>query len=353
MAGEPPGAATRRAWEATDRGIGAAARRLSAAEREPGLPRRVRNRLARRFAALGQPARPEAPGPRRFSAACPRRASVSVVLPTAGATGIVDGVERCYVTELLGPLVRSLGGTDELVVVVGEEVPDGVVESLRSAERSEDRVGVVVEPGPFSFSARVNRGVAASRSEVVVLLNDDTEILDPDWLGPMARAACSAGVGAVGATLLHEDGSLQHAGLTTVGGLPTHAWSGWDPSEEVDREVRSMDRLAWGVTGAALAVTRRSWDLLGGFSNDFPVNYNDVDFCCKAGHMGLVNVVLASVRLRHFESRSRRRELPAADVEALRDRWTHRLGPDPLVAGTSALEVHHGGAGHGDGSGRS
>ncbi len=149
-------------------------------------------------------------------------------------------------------------------------------------------------------------------------------------------------IGAVGATLLYEDGSLQHAGLTTIDGLPTHAWSGWDPSDPVDDGILMTDRLAWGVTGAALAVRRSVWDRLGGFSESFPINYNDVDFCAKATHLGLDNVVLASAQLRHFETRTRPLELHASEVEAIRHRWAHRLGPDPLVAGTSALVVKRG-----------
>lgn len=276
-----------------------------------------------------------------------RRAPVSLVVPTAGARGRVDGSKRCYVENLLESLVGTLGGQDEVLIVSGPEAPDDLEGRISVASGADKRVRRVQDSEPFSFSARVNLGVEHSSREVLLLLNDDTEVLGRNWLDSMAAAAMHKFVGAVGATLLYEDGSTQHGGLTTVNGLPTHAWPGWDPDDPVDGGVLQMDRLSWGVTGAALAVSRSNWDALGAFSLSFPVNYNDVDFCCKAAHMGLANVVLGSVRLRHFETRTRQRELAEPEVRALRTRWAHRLGPDPLVSGTSALvDRRHDGAAH-------
>lgn len=273
-----------------------------------------------------------------------------MVVPTAGASGPVDGRPRRYVSHLMHSMLGTLSPHDEVVAVVGPEAEPGLSSMLHDDSGGDRRLRVVVDDREFSFSDRVNLAVASTEGDVVLLLNDDTEVLEPDWADLMADAAMTPGVGAVGATLLYEDGTLQHGGLTTIDGLPTHAWSGRDPDDPVDGGVLMVDRLAWGVTGAALAVRRRIWEQLGGFSVFFPVNYNDVDFCCKASHVGLRNVVLASARLRHFETRTRARELPEADVSAIRERWAHRLGPDPLVAGTSAL-VPVGRPGSGGGSG--
>jgi GT2 family glycosyltransferase len=259
------------------------------------------------------------------------------VVPTALASGTVDGRHVVLAEFMLATVLPTLGPGDEVVVVLDAVAPAEAADSFRHAVADDERVRVVEADGPFSFPDRVNRGVAASRGAVVVLLNDDTEVLATDWLDRMVTTASVGGVGAVGATLLYEDGTLQHAGVTTTERLPTHAWYGWDPDDPVDGGVLVDDRPAWAVTAACLAVSREHWDHVGGFSERFPVNYNDIDFCLKLAEEGLVNVVLGSVRLRHFETRTRPRELASAEVVAMHRRWWHRLGPDPLTAGTSAL----------------
>lgn len=266
------------------------------------------------------------------------RPPVSIVVPTAGASGEVDGSQRRYVEVLVAQVLEGMGPDDELLVVTGPEAPEGLERALRSAGGDDERLRIVRDAEPFSFSGRVNLGVEQGSAAVVLLLNDDTEVLGRGWIDRMVLAATAPGVAAVGATLLYEDATLQHGGLTTTDGLPTHAWAGWDPDSGIDGGILEADRFAWGVTGAVMVVTRATWEDLGGFSEEFPVNYNDVDFCCKASHVGLANVVLGTVRLRHFETRTRPRELAAAEVDRLRGRWAHLLGPDPLVEGTSALE---------------
>lgn len=320
------------AWSLTDHRIGEQAARRARGVISPTLPQRILARMRCRL--------PDArsTGPVLFEAQVPGgRPPVSIVVPTAGQTGAVDGVRRRYVVGLMGSLLGTLGGDDEVLVVVGPEAPGELAAEIGDVSGADPRVRVLVDTAEFNFAMRVNLGVAHSRADVVVLLNDDTEVLVSGWLDRMAQVAMLDGVGAVGATLTYEDGRLQHAGLTTIDGLPTHAWAGWDPTDPIDGGILGADRLAWGVTGAAMAVARSTWDRLGGFSAEFPLNYNDVDFCCKAAHLGLDNVMLASVRLRHFETRTRPRELHDHEVIALRRRWAHRLGPDRLVAGTSAL----------------
>jgi GT2 family glycosyltransferase len=208
---------------------------------------------------------------------------------------------------------------------------------LREVIRRDVQMQIVEATGEFSFSDRVNLGVANSDRPVVVLLNDDMEVLSPNWLDRLSSAAATPGVGAAGATLLYADGTIQHGGLTTTENLPTHAYYGWAPEDPVDGGRLVKDRVAWALTGACMAVSRPHWDLVGGFSELFPVNYNDVDFCLKLTQEGLVNVILGAVHLHHFETRTRPRLLGAPEVAAIQDRWLHRLGHDPLLVGTSAL----------------
>jgi GT2 family glycosyltransferase len=238
---------------------------------------------------------------------------------------------------LLDSLLPTLRPRDVVVVVLDPATPVEEANRFRSANARSRNLRVVEATGPFSFSARVDEGVTRSRSPVVVLLNDDTAVITPDWLDRMATAAVAKGVGAVGATLLYEDGTIQHAGLTTMNILPTHAYYGWKPDDPVDGGILQADRPVWAVTGACLAVSRRNWNRVGGFSRSFDINYNDVDFCLKLSDAGLTNLVLGTVHLYHFETRSRPREVTVKEMDGLQARWYHRLGADPLALDTSAL----------------
>jgi GT2 family glycosyltransferase len=265
------------------------------------------------------------------------RVPATVVIPTALSRGVVDGAARVYLDSLLDSLLPTIGRCDSVVVVLDPSSPAPLAERIVRTRSRGWRVRFVRAVGPFSFSDRVNLGVSRSWGRVVILLNDDMEVISRDWVDRLARAATAPGVGAVGATLLYEGGTIQHAGVTTCNLLPSHAYSGWDADDAVDDGVLQKDRPAWAVTGACMAVSRRHWDLVGGFSEEFPVNYNDVDFCLKLAEAGLVNVMLGDVRLRHFESRSRGANLSIEEMDAVQDRWYHRLGADPLALETQAL----------------
>ncbi len=318
--------ATHELWEATDHMIGKRAALRAGVARRPTLAGRIKGRLTR-------PGRPE----QMPALTVGERLPAVVVIPTALASGEVNGRERVWMETLISSVVPTLGRHDEVVVVLDSAAPAIEAARFREMVGSIGVVRLVEASGPFSFSDRVNTGVAEAGAATVVLLNDDTDIISPDWLDSLVVAANSPGVGAVGATLLYEDGSLQHAGLTTTDRLPTHAYYGWSPDDTVDGGRLGDDRAAWAVTGACLAVSRANWDRVGGFSAEFPVNYNDVDFCLKLAEEGLVNVMLAGVLLHHFETRTRPRQLASTEVEAIQRRWYHRLGPDPLLIGTSAL----------------
>lgn len=306
-------------WRETDRRLSARARREASKVEHPvpSLPAPSLPRLSGR-----RPRRPRPPA--------------SVVIPTALVRGPVDGAERVYLEPLLASLLPTLGALDSVVIVLDPSAPRETVAGVTERWRRPPRVRFVQAEGPFSFPDRVNLGVASSCGGVVVLLNDDMEVISPDWLDRMTTVAAAPGVGAVGATLLFEDGRIQHAGVTTIDYLPTHAYTGRRPDDLVDDGVLCTDRPVWAVTGACLAVSMRHWRRVGGFSHDLPVNYNDIDFCLKLSEEGLVNVVLGGVQLRHFESRSRGRELETSEVHTFQERWLHRLGVDPLTQGSGA-----------------
>ena len=165
---------------------------------------------------------------------------------------------------------------------------------------------VIRHDAPFNFSALNNIGVHKSRGDILLFLNDDTEVITADWLERMGGYAQLAHVGAVGAKLLYPGGSqIQHAGIVNLEDGPGHAFlrQGADASGYYMRNLLEYNWLA--VTGACLMIERAKFQLIGGFDETFPIAYNDIDLCLCLRNSGLYNVVCQAVRLIHHESVSR------------------------------------------------
>src|SRR3954471_16280384 len=135
---------------------------------------------------------------------------VSVVVPSIGVTGEVGGRTRVFVVESVRSVLATTQVDIEVIVVAGGERPADVANDLRGLG---PEVRLVDYQQAFNFSAVVNLGAAHAVGEHLLLLNDDTEVITRDWLSQMIGAS-GEGIGAVGAKLLFEDGTLQHAGHT-------------------------------------------------------------------------------------------------------------------------------------------
>lgn len=164
----------------------------------------------------------------------------------------------------------------------------------------------IYQPMDFNFSKMCNLGVAHANGEYILLLNDDMEILQKDWLTVMLGQAAQSHVGAVGAKLLYPGTDrIQHAGITNL-------WVG--PAHKLLKESDSVDyyygrnRLTYdmiGVTAACLLVSKEKYQKVGGFCEEIAVAYNDVDFCFSLYDQGYYNVIRNDVVLYHHESISR------------------------------------------------
>ncbi len=267
----------------------------------------------------------------------------SIVVPTRGSRGRAWGVERTMVVEALRGVVATVGDQDvELVVVADADTPPEVVDEL--AEVAGDRLRLVWWDQPFDFSAKCNLGAAVAKGEVLVFLNDDVEVITPDWLHTLVGFLREPDVGAVGCHLLFEDGRLQHAGHVLTGGNPGHLMFGRSPEAVENRMAVWLDREVAGVTAACMAIRAEVFAEVGGFSPEFPNNYNDVDLCAKLRHAGYRVVVTPHAQLYHFESVSRDPTVTDRELAALRSRWYEDLHRDPYygpahVPGLDGYEV--------------
>lgn len=253
---------------------------------------------------------------------------VSVVVPTASRSRRVHDRDVLLVEQCVRTLLeRTAYPSWELVLVANGDEDPTVVD--RVAALAGERARVVRPTGPFNFSRSVNEGVRVARGEIVLLLNDDVEALDDGWLTRMVSVLQEPGVGVVGAKLLFEDGTVQHVGVVNGDDwLPVHARRG-EPDDLSDGDVGVLDADFLVVTGACLLVARDTFVEVGGFCEDLPLSFNDVDFCYKVVTSGQRVVCTPLARLSHYESSSRSTAVTAADLEMVREQWDLMALADP------------------------
>jgi GT2 family glycosyltransferase len=252
------------------------------------------------------------------------RPKVSIVLASACKPAVIDGASGFYVEKCIRSIRdKSTYDNYELILISNNDVPAELAERLRQW-----RVNVIVHKAPFNWSAVNNLGAAAAAGEYVLFMNDDMEVITPDWLEAMLEFAQLPEVGAVGAKLLYPDGRLQHAGVTVLDGDPTHVfhqYPGYHPGYFFGNVLH---RNVCAVTGACLLTRKDVFQELGGFDVTFPLEFNDVDFCLKLLASGRRIVYMPYAQLYHFESATRRSTVTLA-LKRFKDRWSHKIRRDP------------------------
>lgn len=242
--------------------------------------------------------------------------------------------------ELLKPCLDSLMGSDypdlELVVVDNDSAEPKAVRYLKSL--SKKGIQVLAYPGSFNFSAMNNRAVETAQGAIIGLINNDVEALDSGWLKEMVRTLLRPDVGAVGAKLLWPNGMVQHGGvLLGLHGLAGHIGNNWHADDPGYFGLNQALRRVSAVTAACLLCRREDYLVVGGLDEtNFPVNFNDVDFCLRLRAQGKHIVWTPHAVLRHAESASRGRdETPSRQARQVREktgllqRWANVIAADP------------------------
>jgi O-antigen biosynthesis protein len=257
-----------------------------------------------------------------------REPIVSIVIPTRGTSREIRYEPAVLVSNCLRSIVeKSTYDAYEIVCVFDADTQPAILHELR--EIAGDRLRLVRYDRPFSFSAKINVGAGRSEGEHLLLLNDDIEVVAPDWIERMVMYSSLAEVGAVGGRLLWEDGRLQHVGVRFEGGLPGHPCRGFSGDfKGYANGVRVAQNLL-AVTGACLMTRRELFEELGGMSTILPINYNDIDYCLKARAAGLRTVYDPDLVMYHFESSSRPTEVEDWEKERLLARWLPLTAVDP------------------------
>lgn len=259
------------------------------------------------------------------------RPAVSVVIPSRDRA---DLLATC-----LDGLARTTAGGDLDVIVVDNGSVEPETAALYAARRRDGAIRVVEVPEPFNFARLCNLGVAVCRNELVLLLNNDVEPIDPDWLQAMVAEMQDPSVGAVGARLLYPDRRVQHGGVVLgVHPLAQHAhrFAGLDADEDGGR--LGLRHEASAVTAACLLTRRSLWEAVGGMDEGrLAVAYNDVDYCLALRALGARVIWTPGATLIHAESVSRRdddtaekRARFAREEACVAERWPRSLVADPF-----------------------
>lgn len=275
------------------------------------------------------------------------RPPVTVIIPTRDRA---DLLSAC----LDGLLGRTDRGELDIIVIDNDSKEDATRILLDRIE-AEGHVRRLPMPGTFNFSRACNLGVDQARHDRILLLNNDVEPLERDWLGEMNAELDDPHVGAVGALLLYPDGFVQHAGVTLgAGSIARHSFHFHDPDGGEDRGLLAQRRHVSAVTAACLLTRKSHWLQVGGMDEaNLPVAFNDVDYCLKLRRAGLDIVWTPHARLVHRESVSRGRDDTvekrlrfAGEEKVMFERWADVIDNDPcynpncsLSAGDFVLEA--------------
>lgn len=225
---------------------------------------------------------------------------VSIIIPTRDHA---EDLERC----LSSIFAKSSYRNFEVVVLDNGSVENDTAVCFAKWQALEpERVKIVPHDVPFNYSEINNYAVQQSSGEIVLLLNNDTEVIARDWIEAMLEQAQRPAVGCVGAKLLYEDDTIQHAGVVMrIGGVAGHSHRFYDRDAPGYFHVIKTINNYSAVTAACLMVRREIWDRMGGLDEQLTVAFNDVDFCLRVREAGYRNVYVPHAELYHYESKSR------------------------------------------------
>ena len=270
---------------------------------------------------------------------------VSVIIPNKDSVAVLD---RC----LNSIADKTSYDNFEVIVVENNSESPETFDYYQSASDRFPFLRVVTWDGPFNYSAINNFGAGFATGDYYLLLNNDVEVIDPDWMRSMVSVCQRSDVGVVGAKLLYPDDTVQHAGvfMITCGsvselGGPAHAFTHLDRNDAGYMRRASLVQDVSIVTGACLMTGRDVFEELNGLDEDFVVAFNDVDYCLRVRESGRLVVYDPDALLYHYESFSRGSDSNGKNAERfiaeqgkLRARWNkYYLGGDPYFGAYATM----------------
>ncbi|TAE57887.1 MAG: glycosyltransferase [Nostocales cyanobacterium] len=266
---------------------------------------------------------------------------VTIIIPTKNLGNILNNCLESIFSKTTYPnyevLVIDNGST--------EEETKKIIESWKAKEPQ--RFICQILDIPFNFSKINNYAVSHSKGKYILFLNNDTEVINSDWLNAMVEQAQRASIGAVGALLLYPDNTIQHAGVVAgIGGVAGHSHKYFDADNHgYFNQLKTINNYL-AVTGACLMCRREVFEEVGGFEEDLAVAFNDIDLCFKMIDKGYRNIYLPHVKLYHYESKSRGYEdTPekkvrfSNEIKYMQLKWQKLIEHDPCYSPNLTIQT--------------
>ena len=250
---------------------------------------------------------------------------ISIIIPNKDH---IDDLDKC----LKSIREKSTWTNLEIIVVENNSTKQRTFDYYREIEQDE-RIRVIRWEKEFNYSAINNFGAQHAAGDYLLLLNNDIEVITPDWIEQMLMFVQRPDVGAAGAMLYYPDDTVQHAGVILgIGGVAGHSHKYFARGEYGYASRMAIAQNLSGVTAACVLIPRRVWEDVGGLDEGFAVAFNDVDLCMKIRKAGYLIVWTPYAELYHYESKSRGQEDNAqkqmrfkGEIDRFMDKWGKEL----------------------------
>jgi GT2 family glycosyltransferase len=268
--------------------------------------------------------------------------SIDIIIPTRDR---IELMRMCVESILTKTTYKRY----KIIIVDNGSVEQESIDQFQAWTENHKNIEVIRDDSPFNYSRLNNQAVFQSQADLVCLLNNDIEIITPDWLEEMAGYAMRDDIGCVGARLWYPDDTLQHGGVIVgLGGVAGHSHK-YLPKNDAGYMGRAVVPQALSaVTAACLMIKRNVYMQVNGLDEDLRVAFNDVDFCLRVRDAGYRNVWTPFAEMYHHESASRGHEDNPekiarfnGEIDFMKKRWGNKLLNDPYYSPNLTLQYEN------------
>ncbi|MEI8175224.1 MAG: glycosyltransferase [bacterium] len=224
---------------------------------------------------------------------------VSIIIPFRDA---VSMLERCVASILYKTAYNNF----KIILVNNQSSKKETIDYLEQIVKN-PKVSVISYDNVFNYSALHNFIISKINTELILLLNNDTEVINKEWLTELLEIGQDEKVGAVGALLLYPNETVQHAGVSINGfsRIPFHLYKGEKIDGKHSKEIK-LTHECFATTGACLLTKKSLYKKVGGFdAENLSISYNDIDYCLKLRTLDYKIIYTSKATLYHYESYSR------------------------------------------------
>lgn len=258
---------------------------------------------------------------------------VSIIIPTKDK---IKYLKRC-----VNSILKKTTYDNYEILIVDTGSIEKETKKYYGSLKKYTKIKYVNWEGIFNYSSVNNFAVSKAKGKYVLLLNNDTEVITPDWIESMLEHSQRSEIGAVGAKLLYPNNTIQHAGVIIgIGGVANHASLNLPDSSYQTFPVsnsKDMIRNFSAVTAACLLVSKAKYLSVGKLDEKYRIAFNDIDFCLKLVEKGYLNIFTPFAKLYHHESVSvgkpqngnRNIEEFHKEVHMMENKWKKYIENDP------------------------